>query len=70
MSRFLSDLMKRVDLLTSEQKKEEQRPKTFGLVRVYTNMQIILYLILTYNFSELNPHILFYIFVLNHNAIS
>ena len=67
MSRFLSDLMKWVDLLTSEQKKEEQRQKTFGLVRVYANIQIILCLILTYYFSELNPHILFYIFVLNHD---
>ena len=41
--------------MTSEQKNEEQRPKTFGLLRIYINIQIILYLIFTYNFSELKP---------------
>ena len=71
MSRFLLDLMKLVDLLTSKQKKEEQRPKTiFGLVRVYTNIHIIIYSILTYNFSELNLHTLFYIFIINRHVIS
>ena len=56
--------------MTSEQKKEEQRPKTFGLVRVYTNIQIILYLIFTYNFSELNPHILLYIFKFTMTSVN
>ena len=31
--------------------------------RIFTNTQTIIYLILTYDFSELNPHILFYIFI-------
>ena len=30
---------------------------------VYTNVHIIIYLILTYNFSEFNLHILFYFFI-------
>ena len=66
MSGFLSDL----DLLTSEQKKEQQRHLLLyisyqfpvGLVRIFSNTRTIIYLILTYNFSELNPHILFYVF--------
>ena len=53
-----------------EQNKEGQRPKTLGKIRVYTNIQIIIYFILTYNFSELNPHTLFYIFIINHHVIS
>ena len=52
MSGFLSDL----DLSMLEQKKEEQRHQLLvGLVRIFTNTH-------TYNFSKLNPHILFYVF--------
>ena len=41
MSGFLSDL----DLSMSEQKKEEQRHKLLvGLVKIFTNTQIIIYL--------------------------
>ena len=53
---------------TSEQKKEERRAKTVGLVRIFTNTQTIIYLILTYNFSDLNP-ISCFIFLF-HLAIS
>ena len=63
MSRFLSVLMKLVDLSNLEQKKEEKRAKTLGLVRILLTLRLLF--ILTYNFSELHHHILFYIFLFN-----
>ena len=56
-------------MLTSEQKTEERRAKTFGLVRVFTDTQTIIYLILTYNFSEINSQILFYFIYINIHDI-
>ena len=36
---------------------------------VYTNVHIIIYLILAYNFSEFNLHLLFYFFFFTHHVI-
>ena len=50
---------------------EERRKKSTDsrIGENITNTQIIIYVILTYNFSDLNPHILFYIFLFSHHVI-
>ena len=49
-------MVKFVILLESEQKKEEEKKNTDSRIgKNITNTQIIIYVILTYNFSDLNP---------------
>ena len=55
MSGFPLVLMKWVERSTSEQKKEEKKNTDSRIGKNITNTQIIIYVILTYNFSDLNP---------------
>ena len=55
MSGFPSVLMKRVERSTSGQKKEEKKNTDSRIGKNITNTQTIIYVVLTYNFSDLNP---------------
>ena len=63
MSGFPLVLMKWVERSTSEQKKEEKKNTDSRIGKNITNTQIIIYVILAYNFSDLNPISCFIFFI-------